>query len=72
MTTRRKDPDRHPGRPLTEAQPDVLAIKRAVAKGHGDSAKAIQFICKHFGVNSLDALPFSLRATAHAALANKL
>jgi len=68
----RNDPTRNPGHPASQPQPEVLAIKRAVEKAQGDQAKAIKLICKHFQVRSLNALPYSLRATAAAALQGKL
>jgi hypothetical protein len=68
----RNDPTRNPGHRAIQPQPEVLAIKRAVEKAQADKTKAINLICKHFHVRSLNTLPHSLRATAAAALEGKL
>jgi hypothetical protein len=59
--------DKGRGRMLGESE-EYRRLRHAVEKAAGDRERAIRYVCRLYGVKSLDALPGAIRAATLALL----
>jgi hypothetical protein len=58
------------GRVLGESD-EFRKLRHAIEKAHGDRDRAIRYVCRLYGVRTIDALPGAIRAAAFALLGPK-
>jgi hypothetical protein len=58
------------GRMLGESD-EFRKLRRAIEKAHGDRDRAIRYVCRLYGVRTVDALPGAIRAATLALLGPK-
>jgi hypothetical protein len=58
------------GRVLGESD-EFRKLRHAIEKAHGDRDRAIRYVCRLYGVRTIDALPGAIRAATLALLGPK-